>query len=263
MKTNAIIRIALWSIVIIALLGLLLTGIFGRVYSFEIGTGQTLEQVLTSETSFKAERVSKIEIDWAAGSIYIKAGEPSGAGGDITLSVSSTDEKYPASFEIVGNTLKISYINSNFGIFSGSIPSKDLTIYVPQDWFCQELELDGAALELAVEGINIGTLDIDGAACEIDFQGTVDTFECDGASCEIKMYCTEAPARIDLDGASCTLDLTLPEDCGFLVQMDGLGCNFRSDLPYTSGNGTYLYGDQSCKIDADGLSCSISIQNPT
>lgn len=257
MKTNAIVRIILYSLVLVLLLGILAAGLMVDFSGFGFRTGGELANELDSEIRFDAESISKISIDWAAGDIKLIADNDS----NMAVTPGRTNDQYPITYELHGDTLKLSYTNASVGIFTGSIPAQDLTIRVPADWICQELEIDGAAVELTIENVSIGTLDIDGAACLVDLQGSVAHLDCDGAACELTLECDSVPASIDLDGASCVLKLTLPEECGFRVSMDGLGCSFNSDLPYTVSNGEYLYGDGYCRINADGLSCEITVKS--
>jgi len=106
----------------------------------------------------------------------------------------------------------------------------------------------------------VHTLDLDGASCSLRFFGSVETVEIDGASADIELHCTNPVSDINVDGASCDLELTLPEGCGFLVEMDGLSCSFRSDLDYSTGDGSYFRGDRHCRISVDGLSCDVYIR---
>ena len=259
MKTNAIVRIIVYSIILLILASMLVFGILADGFSFQLNWGENLDNMLNAGVSFDAERVSKIDIDWAAGSIILHGGEPRGAEGDITVMPLKADEKYPITYEIDGNTLKISYTNATVGIQVGSIPEQTLEIWVPQDWLCEELEIDGAALDLVFENVNIEWLDIDGADCTVGLNGSVERLDCDGAACVLDLNCDSVPYSIDLDGVDCTLDLVMPENSGFLVQMDGLSCTFNSSLPYTMNGKNYVYGDQQCRIDADGVSCAIKI----
>ena len=259
MKTNAIVRIILYSILIVLLVSILVFGLISSGIILRTNTGEALEHVMNAGFSFDAERISKIDIDWGAGSIQLIGGEPMGAAGDITLIPKEANAEYPITYELDGDTLKIAYTNKSVGILVGSIPERDLIIWVPKRWLCEDLDIDGAALELIVENVKVGSLDIDGAACVVSLEGTVETVDCDGAACVLDLKCNNAPSSIDLDGVSCELNLTLPEDCGFQVQMNGLSSTFHSSLSYTVADRKYIYGDQQCRIDADGLSCEISI----
>lgn len=69
----------------------------------------------------------------------------------------------------------------------------------------------------------------------------------------------EALESIDVDGAACVIDLTLPEDRGFRVQMEGLACEFNTDRAFTGGAGLWTSGDESCLIRADGIACALTI----
>lgn len=254
MKNNAIARIVLYSLLVIILAGVLVTGLCLDRFSFRSGSGTEVTQ--GEEVSLSAADISRLKLDWASGNITITTADTD----RITFSESGEiTEKYTMAYSQKDGTLKIEYAKSSVTVSFGSIPSKDLVITVPKDWICQELELDGAALDVTIDGLTVKEFDIDGASNEIYFTGALETLECDGAACELTLNCLEKPRKIDLDGASVEMELTLPAECGFLVQMDGLGCSFHSDLDYTGGNGDYMYGDRYCQVSADGLSCSISI----
>lgn len=255
MKTNAIVRIVIYSLVILLLLGLLLTGLGTGMLMFNIqfDTGD----YTTGGSKVDAAGIRQLEIDWASGSILMQTADTDQI--TFTESGSFTDDQAMV-YEVKNGTLTLKYSKPAIQIGFGSMPSKDLVITVPKDWVCQELELDGAALDIEINGLSIDSLDMDGASNQVRINAAVRNLDCDGASCEITLNTTDKPRKIDLDGASCRLELTLPADCGFLVQMDGLSCDFNSDLDYTSSNGDYMYGDCYCQIDTDGLSCQVTIQ---
>lgn len=252
MKSNAITRIILYSILIVLLLGILVLALCGGFSAFGGQSGE----FNSTQASFNAASIQDLEIDWAAGTITIQPGDTD----QIVISESGYfTQRYAMVCREKNGTLSIDH--SSPGFWFGSAPSKDLTITVPADWVCKELELDGAALEISINDLSIGSLDVDGAANEITFTGSLDSLDCDGASCELTLTCVNKPKSIELDGASVELTLYLPEDCGFLVQMDGLSCSFHSDLDYTKSNGDYFYGNRDCRIAADGVSCSLTINH--
>lgn len=255
MRANAIIRIVIYSLVILALLGLLVTGLCVDLLTFDINES-TGTVVATGSSSVDAAGIDRLEIDWVAGSVIIQTGDSD----LITFSESgSFSDNQAMIFENKNGTLHISYAKPAIRFGFDSMPSKDLVITVPRDWSCRELELDGAALEIKINGLSIGELNIDGASSNIVIDGAVGSLDCDGAACEITMNCTDRPRAIDLDGAACRLMLTLPKDCGFLLQMEGLSCVFGSNLSYTRDNGNYMYGDRYCKINTDGMACEVQI----
>lgn len=254
MKTNAIIRIVIYSIVILLLVGLLLTclGIGAFMLNFKSGTGE----YNTGEGSVPALDIHNLDIEWAAGSVTIQAADTDKI--TFTESGNFTDD-YAMVFKTKNGTLKLEYSKPSVSLGFVSTPSKDLTITVPENWVCDEIEIDGAALEVDISGITTETLQLNGAAMELSFTGDVKELNVDGAACELNIVSSGNPDVIEIDGASCELNLTVPKSCGMLIQADGIALDFDSDAEFTRSNGNYLYGDGGCKVDVDGISCQLNI----
>lgn len=250
MKRNAIVRIILYTILALVLTGVLIAGIEDEFYLYQTSIGSAVEE----SVEYDPTMVNKLEINWASGKVILIPYDTE----QIILRQSkpeeSTEKMYCA---LDGGTLKIDYSKRPFHI--GTLPEKELLILVPSDWVCEELEIDGASLQIEIRDQNIGKIDLDGASCSLNFSGSVENVEVDGASADIHLVCSNRISSISVDGASCKLDVTLPAGCGFRVDMDGLGCKFNSDLAGIAQNGHYSYGDQQCKIEVDGLSCEVRI----
>lgn len=261
MRRNAITRIILNSILALTLTGILISGLTmgGLNFIFTLGSNGT---VVEGEVTFEASRIKNLEIDWVAGSVQIRAADTD----RITVSESRPkDNKYKLTYKLSGNTLELDYAGGavSIGFGNWSMPSKDLIITVPKDWVCGALEIDGASLDIELQDLNVGKIDLDGASCTLDFVGKVDSVDIDGASADITLNCANRISAINVDGASCDLKVILPKECGFLVEMDGLSCSFYSSLDYSQGNGSYSLGDRHCKVNVDGVSCDVTIQeNP-
>lgn len=255
MKSNAIARIVIYSIVILLLVGLLVTCI--AVGSFMIITDAGSNNLTSHETTVPASEVDNLSIEWAAGSVIIQTADTA----NITVTESGHyNEKYNMVCTQSGSTLKIQYAKSTLMVGFGSVPEKELVITVPENWNVKEIELDGAALNVDISGITVEELNLDGAAMKLSFNGQLSSMDVDGAACELHIVCGNEPDTIEIDGASCEIDLTLPAGCGFLVQMDGLGCSFDSNVDFTSKNGSYSYGDRHCTLNIDGLSCEVTVR---
>lgn len=258
MKRNPIARIILYSLLALVLTGVMIVGIAKNGFAFSIfdesGT------VITGEAAtFDASKINGLEIDWAAGEIRIQSADVD----HITVSENRPEDcKYKLTYRISGDTLELHYGSGKIGLGFGnwSIPSKDLRILVPRDWLCRELEIDGADLNVNMEDLTVKTLSLDGADCSLQFTGSVDEVDIDGAAADIQLNCKNRVSGIEVDGASYEIDLTLPKGCGFQVEMNGLSCSFHSDLPGISQGERYLYGDQHCNIQVDGLSCDVTIR---
>ena len=290
MKTNAIVRIVLFSLAILVLLGILLAalafGLFLHDTDSLVTTTTSNSQVIPASTDgmltqsvLDASAIRNLDIEWVSGSIYI---QPDETAAEITISetyVNST--KYQMVCKQSGNTLKIQYCEDSITFPSFGINadySKDLVITVPKDWVCDSLDIDAAAANVEIHDLTlgevdfdgasgtcnftncqVGQIDLDGASGNITFTGTLNQLEFDGASANCRISVTNVPDRITMDGMSGDLELTLPEDCGFTASIDALSGDFYSDFPTRISNGNYVYGDGRCRISFNGMSGDLTI----
>lgn len=289
MKTNAILRIVLFSLAILVLLGILLAGLAFGLFMFNTESNVVTNHVtalpiasdgMTTQTVSDADMIRNLEIDWVSGSIVI---QPDENAADITVSETYVDStKNQMVVEQSGNTLKIRYCRDTitFPSFGINIDfSKDLYITVPADWICDSLEFDVASANVVVTDLrinevdfdgasgtcefvncNVGELDMDGASGDIKFSGALDVLDFDGASASCYLEVTNVPSRITMDGMSGDLELTLPEECGFTVSIDAMSSDFHCDFPTTMRGGDYVYGDGRCRISFSGMSGDLTIR---
>lgn len=275
MKTNALIRIALYSLGILILTAILITGIAGHLFSIDTDYRENVS-LSADPCNVSAEQIRNIEIEWASGSITIS---PSDDADSIVVRESEVDEEHRMVCKVSGNTLTIQFCaSSKNNVSSGNIESKDLVIWVPSGWLCGNLEIDtasadveifdmsidslsfdGASGECNLEFCNVGEMDVNVASGDLVFSGVLDTLDFDGASADCTLYLTQCPSHISLDGMSGNLDITLPSDCGFTVSTEGLSSQFRSDFQTTLRNGIHHYGDGRCQISVDAMSGTVSI----
>lgn len=255
MKANAITRIVIYSILILLLIGILCACLGLGQLSFRIGKKGSY---VDGETSLAAADISNLSIDWAAGSIRIITADTD----SITFSEDGETDDERMTYRKEGNTLHLSY-STGIRIGFHSTPQKDLTITVPRDWVCSTLEIDGAVLDIHTTDVAIETIELDGAANKLTASGNIEKLDCDGASNIITLNCVQRPRRIEIDGASCKLNLTLPKGCGFRAELDGISCDLDTRLPYQTRDEYHSYGDEYCRIDVDGVSCKVNIEEAT
>lgn len=256
MKGNAIARIVLYSLLTFVLSAVLLVGIL--IGNFTINIDSSSGTVVESEVSVSADGIQKLEIDWASGAVTINVADTD----QITIRETAPENsKYKMTYDVNGSTLELNYgaRKISFGFGDNAMPSKDLVITVPRDWVCEQIEIDGAALTISIQHLTVEKIDLDGAANNLDFVGKVKTVDVDGAANNLHLNCESHPSLIDIDGASCELDLILPKGCGFAVEMNGLSCDFSSELDYSVKNGQYIYGNGHTNVNADGISCDVTI----
>ena len=273
MKRNAIVRIILFSLIIAVLVGILLTGIGVRLYTFQVD--HTTENYTHGAGQIPAQEVRDIEIEWASGSITLETADTD----VITFHETGSKNADPLVFRQNGDKLIIQY-QANINVFGfTSNFGKDLVITVPHDWKCGELTVDAASADLTVNNFSasevdlnlasgdsrftdckVSELNLECASGEVYYVGTLNTLDCDTASGKVTAIFDNIPKSIDFDGVSGDLELTLPADAGFTVGMDAISGNFYSDFETTNRNGRYICGNGACKIDVDGISGSVTIR---
>ncbi len=287
MKTNALIRIILFSITILVLLGILFAGLALNSYGTHLvgftsisGSGNGSTHVPLGETvRIAPDKVENISIEWVAGSITVQPGDVE----DITISESgSQEQKYTMIWKQSGNRLKIQFCEESFSFIGFSIQdalSKDLVITVPRNWSCTNLDIDAASAQVYVndmsiweveldsasgtcdfQNCNVDAIDLDTASGDICFTGSLNELDCDAASASFTGTLTNIPSRMDMDTMSGDLDITLPADCGFTVSMDGISSGFCSDFDTTTKNGHHVHGDGACHIDISAMSGDVTIR---
>ncbi len=288
MKNNAIIRIVVFSVTILVLLGILVAGLCWYVFSatsvfgFHVTSETwTSEDVVPagSEIRVPAEQVNSIDIEWVAGSITVQPGDVEEI---IIAETGVSNEKYAMVWKQSGSRLKIQFCRESFSFpgrgFHDALV-KDLVITVPKDWNCDSLEIDAASASLYVsdmtiweveldtasgvcefENCSVNTIDLDTASGDIRYTGTLQELECDAASASFTGVLSNVPRHLDMDTMSGDLDITLPEGCGFTVSMDAMSSDFYSDFDTNIRGKQYVHGDGGCRIDINAMSGDVTIR---
>jgi DUF4097 and DUF4098 domain-containing protein YvlB len=296
MKTNAIVRIVLFSLAIMVLLGILSSVLLFRGFMADMkdsGIMEAVSEVFSHEgtdelridgtgyqTEFDATQIRNLEIDWVAGTIIIQRGNTN----TIRVEESAvSDGKYQMITRCSGDKLILKFCEENVAIwgFSSNIEenlSKDLIITVPADWVCDNLEIDTASARVEVCDLRIDEVDFDGASgycffenCEIEkldidtasgdveFSGSLQKLDFDAASAKFTGTFMNIPRSLDLDAMSGDMYIELPEQCGFEVNHDSMSGVFESDFQFTANGSNYKCGDGACKIAVSSMSGDIKI----
>ncbi len=254
MKTSAIVRIILFSLGFMILLSILLGGIaIGKlIFNTHLGVSGELT---TQDWRVLADEFSNLDIDWTAGSIKIVTAVTD----EITIT-ETKDSNNPHAIHIImeEDGLKVRY-SSEPSISIGSYTGKDLVVTVPEDWNCEKLTINGAALNIDISDLAIKSMELDGAATRLNFNGALGRLEYDGAAAELKLNCTNWPENIQIDGTACKMDLSIPSGGGYRVDADGLAIDFDSNCEYRLHDSAYTYGNANCHIDVSGAGCKITV----
>lgn len=226
--------------------------------------------------NIEAEKISKILVDWISGDVIVEPGSVE------TIQLQETGGGDPMVYAVKGSRLEVKFskklknISWNVG---SSMPSKDLIVTVPRDWAGKELEVhsvsadveirdleleeveyQGVSGECLVENSKVGELSVQTVSGNVTVNGEIWELECESVSADCDLTVTNVPREISMEGVSGNLKLTLPENAGFTVELDGLNKDLDTDFEVTYANGRYVSGDGSCEIEIEGISGKAKIR---
>ena len=287
MKSNAIIRIVLFSLAILFLGSILLAVLCFNMFVADGKTHIREDHALVEpQETLKQDQISpdvrNIEIEWVAGTITIT--EDASVKDIHITEYAPPHSKHQTIIKQSGETLKIKFSEESVKFFSFGTDvdyGKNLEIVVPAGWSCNSIEIDAAAADVEVRNLRINELDFDGASgmlvldnCEIvnldidtasgdvEFIGTLKELDFDAASAKFRGEFYQMPDRLNLDAMSGDMEIILPDYCYFTCELDTMSGNFDTDFAITqSKNGVYVYGnkDNACHIKISAMSSDVSI----
>lgn len=170
MKKSAVIRIVIWSVVAVLLLGVLLgTMIFNKdSFSTVINLADNKIYRYDNENEYSvgnmnsvSEQFDTIKIDWVNGGVNVISYD----GDTVKIEETSTDdieEKYELRWRIKANVLTVKPCKSTLEwSLANKIPEKELYIYIPEDLASNmnKIEIDTASAGISVIGITATEFD--------------------------------------------------------------------------------------------------------
>jgi len=277
---SAVVRIVLFGLLTLVLCACLFGGYLGvNLVSYVDEKYQQVDGTAESSGSVSAQQIKDIEIQWVSGSITFVPGDVQ----DIQFrETGSFDEDDTMVWKQSGDRLIIQFHKPTFHFINiGSSFSKDLTVTVPRDWICDELEIDSVSARIEVKSLQAREVDLvnvsgscsltqcnaeefsaETVSGNIRYEGSLQILDFNTVSANCTAQLTGAPKDIELESVSGDLTLILPESCGFTVEIDAVSGDFSSDYATTSAKNRHTYGDGSCKITADTVSGDVKIKKP-
>lgn len=268
MKNSALLRIIIWSVVLVILLavaGLAIGGFFGvdSIIGFGgISVGNTYrysdpDSYLIGEFSVESASIKEIELDWIAGSVNISVGD----GDEIVVSekgFGNEDERLR--YRIKNGKIDIKFRKNGIRLAKGL--SKDLNITLPAGTDLDELDIDMVSSSL-----------------DIDADLTIDDISIDAVSGRIRIACVKSD-EIDIENVSggisvsdvTTRKLSVDNVSGNIdfrgtaeiVDIGSVSGGFTADFPAApkeididtvSGGGRItMPKDKGIDVDCDGVS---------
>lgn len=120
---------------------------------------------------------------------------------------------------------------------------KHLFIEVPRGMELEKIDIDGVEARVIIENVVSREVTIDGV--------TVNVNAC---------YPDTLPDDIDVDGVKCLLALQVNPAAGLTIDMSGIAPWLSCELPSRKEGEKTIVGDGRCKVDADGVSVTLSVR---
>lgn len=281
MKASAIVRIIIYSLVILILVSILLGCIMAGKFLSTISFGTTIANGhVESVGSVTASEIRELDIEWVAGSITIQTGDTD----EITFSENSgLDDENKMVWKQTGSKLAIQFCKPKvfFGITIGfnSDYSKDLVITIPDDWQAWELNIDSVSANIDISDLNTERLyltnvsgrctlrdctttdvEVETVSGRVDYTGSLLTLNLESVSADCTLDLDAGARDINMGCVSGNLTLYLPEDQGFTATVDGVSGDITTDFATTVSGGIHTFGDGSCSIEGECVSGDIIIR---
>ena len=282
MKTGAIIRIILWAIVALLLLGVLLYFLMGGSWPFGAKTDGFGSSART-EAPAAAERpqqeqinfsdVSKLEIHWISGGVTVES-----ASGEGSFSEDYTgEEKYRMTWHISGDTLVIEDFSEDLStLLNINLPSKHLTVSLPRamekitvvttsadvtfSGGVETQKLDVSTVSGRVSGVlaRAGEAKAETVSGRVELAlgrcGNVDIGTTSGG---VSVACYQGLQEAELESVSGALELTIPKGSSYTLDWDTVSGGLHDETGASGGFGSA----GTVEIDAETVSGGLTIRS--
>ncbi len=294
---TAVIRIVIWSVVLVILCGVFSAAILMSTLWNFMGGFRGFSSVGYSyrdEASYRIgggtveEPISDIDIDWLSGQIEILPAEEGATEITISESVGETEveqEDDRLRWRVHRGKLQIKFRTSTLWRNVKQLPDKKLTIRIPQtlmatldqvniDSVDTEVTFTGRAAEMDLDTTNgkltvngtLDELDADGVNIQLEVNGTVNSCNLDGVELTALLR-LQGARELDISGVDQNVTLYLADTVtGFRVERETLGGKVQTngfDGVTTFGEYDEYWGDGSLQIDIDGVGSLLKIEKLT
>lgn len=288
-KNSVIVRIILWTLTALILLGVLLwglellPGLSIRGFSFGGWNFNYLDsaQYQVGSGSVSAAGLRSLEINWVDGSVNLEVTDGNSV---VFREPDGLDEEDQLRYRVVGDRLIIQYGKPRWGFgIHFSRPAKNLTVEIPRTLASQlvELKVDTVSAPVRASGLTAKACEVDGVSGDVTFidcsfdevemdtvsgalqlSGQADSIEFDGVSGGMNLDLLQTPRKISTDTISGSVHLTLPRDAAFSVELDSVSGKLENEFSSIKSGDTYYCGQGGGTFQFDSVSGDVTIQMP-
>lgn len=294
MKTSAIIRIIIYSLIVFLLTTFLVDSLTdtrtfwdavtdnGFGFSWRWGDrhrGFDDTNYQSGGTSIAVGSINEIEINWVAGNIKFEVHDGDQIIFAETARTKITDEK-ALRYAVYDNKLIIDFSRNMRGpINIGNNMSKSLLVKIPKamilrkldienvssdidlgSFSCRSLSISSVSGEISGSGIVADNLNCETVSGDIELEGSFKVIDHESVSGDVKITSDVCPDKVDGEAISGKIELYIPENDGFTVDYDKVSGNVNCDFPVTSGKDRITYKNGNSKFDYSTISGNIYIK---
>lgn len=122
------------------------------------------------------------------------------------------------------------------------------------------LSFDSAAGSLTTDKLNCKELSINTMSGNCDLSGEIGEVDIDAMACEIDLDVSASLRKCDVDAAGGSVTLFVDKNTkGFSLERTSLGGEFNSEVEGRHDGDRFIYGDGSAEIDIDALGGTVSV----
>lgn len=258
MKMNKFIKIVLWVGLCLVVAGGLLVGcgmVVGATPAQFVNDGD--RNVMYSQGQGENQRqkdncylisgsdIQSIEVNWVAGDVVIEPWD----GEEICLEETARGpitRRNRLVYDVNGDTLEIDYweMKRRFFFFDGHVrQEKDLKILVPSELAkaLDEISLDVVSSDTTVKNLCAANVSVDSVSGSLFVKNLdTDSLTMKTVSGNLEGSFSSCPRELDMDSVSGSVEIALPEDSEFQVEMNSVSGRYSSELPNVNGADAYF-----------------------
>lgn len=223
------------------------------------------------------EGVTEVDISWIEGRVEVKYHD----GDEIVLQEKASGKltrEAELRWLVDDDTLYVKYASSGF--HGSTNLNKQLTVLLPNRIDLDKVTIHAVSADISVEALNAETVLFDtvsgsvtagkinaddvkintvSGAVKMD-EARVDAVEVNTTSGSVVLAFENTPDSINTGTVSGKVTLRLPEDAGFIAELDSVSGKVNCSFPAEQDGKKYICGNGECKINAGSVSGSLVLE---
>lgn len=280
-------KVIVWSIIaavcvlVLSLCSLIFFGINDYRHNDSYSRNGINKFVISSENEI-LDNIENIDVEWAVGDVELFVGNT-----DKIKIIEKSGKRYVndslISIDVSGNKLKINDGYSkdnkfNFNLFKNHT-SRNLEIYMPQKLYeeivlnvisgdldfnmlnSKTLECNSVSGDIKGNNIVVNNFKLDGVSADTELSGELNNFDANVVSGDIDLYSNVMIDKVSVSTTSGDVDISIPDNDGFIVNFNKVSGDVESDFPLTKLNNQYTYKNGTSVFNIESISADVEINN--